>query len=328
MKNDFFWITLSFVKGLGNIGIKKLYRQNSTADFPTLSNASFTKVVSKSVQDNLNNHSYIQELKNQASHHIAAHRKKEIAVIPISSDYYPPLLRLIKDPPAVLYGKGNLELLKEYKNIAIVGTRNPTRIGVASAQKIAFTFAQRGYSIISGLAKGIDTAAHQGALQVNGGKTIAVLSGDLTKVYPTENIQLANEILKKEGLLISESPIGKTNIKGNLVKRDRIQSGVSLSVCPVQTSLKGGTQHTIRYAKEQQRFLFTPIPLEKDVTVVQGNLELISNDIHVLKSTECYDKVEKQISNTYKVLSEEISEQQNNCIHTESDYDDQHGSLF
>jgi DNA processing protein len=309
--DDIFWITLSFVKGLGNIGINKLYKQNPLADYTTLLDSSFTKVVSKAVQEQLKNHSYIQEIKEDAIHHIAVHNEKGISVIPINNENYPPLLRLINDPPAILYAKGNHELLKEYKNIAIVGTRNPTMIGIASAKKIASTFAQRGYTIVSGLALGIDTAGHQGALQTEGGKTIAVLAGDLTQVYPAENQLLANEIITKHGLLISESPIGVQNIKGSFVKRDRIQSGLSLGVCPVQTPLKSGTQHTIQYAREHERFLFTPIPLEKEEDAVKGNLELIANGTPVLQSVECYNKFEVEMQKTYKALTKKMTS--NSC---------------
>ncbi|MDQ0257845.1 DNA processing protein [Evansella vedderi] len=302
-----FWVTLSLVKGLGNSGIVKLYRHNPSADFSHLSNPNFITVVNKNVQELLTDQSYMQKTKEKALCHIEAHEQKDITVIPINSDYYPPLLQLINDAPAVIYAKGNFELLKGNKMLAIVGTRKPTRIGIASAKKIASTFAQRDYTIVSGLALGIDTAAHQGALQVKEGKTLAVLAGDLTKIYPIENKGLSKEILKKNGLLISETPIETQNNKGNFVKRDRIQSALALGVCPVQTPLKGGTQHTIKFAKKFQRFLFTPIPLEQEESAVQGNLELISNGTPVLDSVECYDTFDEEMKKTYQTLIERIS---------------------
>lgn len=327
--NDIFWTTLSFVKGLGNIGINKLYNQNPNASFTSLSDTSFMKVVSKSVREQFSDNLYILTLKEKAIRHIEAHNQNEITVISINSDYYPKLLRLIKDAPAILYAKGNIELLRGYKNLAIVGTRNPTKIGIASAKKIASTFAQRGYTIVSGLAIGIDTAGHQGALQMEGGKTIAVLASDLTEVYPSENKQLANEILKNDGLLLSESPIGKQNIKGNFVKRDRIQSGISLGVCPVQTLIKSGTQHTIQYAREHQRFLFTPIPLEKEEDAVQGNFELISNGTPVLKSNECYQKFDNEMQKTYNFLSDKITNNfKNNHLREDNSGNFEQSSLF
>ncbi len=327
--NDLFWITLTFVKGLGNTGIKKLYIQSPTADFPNLLQSSFIKVVSKSVQEQLTNQTYMQELKEKAFTHMEAHRQADISVIPISSTNYPSLLRLINDPPAILYAKGNLGLLKSAKNVAIVGTRKPTKIGVASAKKIACTFAQRGYTIVSGLALGIDTAAHQGALQVENGKTIAVLAGNLKEIYPVENRALSSDILKNDGLLLSESPNDKENIKGNFVKRDRIQSGLSLAICPVQTPMKSGTQHTIQFARDHDRFLFTPIPLEKDEEAVQGNLELISNGIPVLESIDGYDQFEREMEKMYQYLMKKIESETSSkqLIEKDTEFYEQ-GSLF
>lgn len=327
--NDIFWLTISFVKGLGNIGINKLYKQNPMASFTSLSDSALTKIVSKSVREQFSNHLYIHALKEKAIRHIEAHDQNGISVIPINSEYYPKLLRLIKDPPAILYAKGNIELLRGYKNLAIVGTRNPTKIGVASAKKIASTFALRGYTIVSGLAIGIDTAGHQGALQIEGGKTIAVLAGNLMEIYPSENIKLATEIIKKDGLLISELPLGQQNIKGNFVKRDRIQSGLSLGVCPVQTPIKSGTQHTIQYVREHQRFLFTPLPLEKEEDAVQGNFELISNGTPVLKSTECYQKFDDEMQKIYKILSDtNVSNFKINLLKDDNSGNHEQSSLF
>src|SRR5699024_12058801 len=120
-----------------------------------------------------------------------------------------------------------------------------------------------GYTIVSGLALGIDTAGHEGALGAENGKTIAVLAGNLTQIYPAKNKELAMEILERDGLWLSETPIGQSNTRGNFVKRDRIQSGLSLGVCPVQTPIKSGTQHTIEFTRKQNRFLFSPIPLKR-----------------------------------------------------------------
>src|SRR5699024_10520052 len=145
----------------------------------------------------------------------------------------PNLLRLIPNPPPLLFAKGNLDLLQSPKNIAIVGTRKPTKIGVKSAEKIATTFAEMDYTIVSGLALGIDTAAHEGALRIEDGKTIAVLAGSVANIYPAKNRELAERILAQAGLLVSETPLGQPNTRGNFVKRNRIQSGLSLAVCPV-----------------------------------------------------------------------------------------------
>lgn len=239
----------------------------------------------------------IQYAKKRAENLVDTHRERKIEVIPISNKLYPKHLRLIENPPKLIYAKGNVDLLKDEKVLAIVGTREPTELGIKAAEKIASTFAIMGYTIVSGLALGIDSASHRGALKIPNGRTIAVMAGDLTQIYPAKNKKLAMEILEQDGLWISETPVGQVNTRGNFVNRDRIQSGLSLGVCPVQTPLKSGTQHTIEFAKKQKRYLFSPIPLKQDEheNAVQGNIELIVNGIDVLKNKESYEQINNKL---------------------------------
>lgn len=267
--------------------------ENYDQEIGNVSNKSITKLIT--VEN-------VELAKMKAEKLITRHEEKNIKVIPISSEWYPEYLRLIEDPPKVLYAKGNIELLKEKDTMAIVGTREPTAIGIKAARKIAFTFANMGYTIVSGLALGIDTAAHQGALEAPNGKTITVLAGDLTQVYPAKNKRLATEILDRNGLWVSETPIGQPNNRGNFVKRDRIQSGLSLGTCPVQTPIKSGTQHTIEFTRKQKRYLFTPIPLKRDAgeNAIQGNLVLIESGVPILKDKKSYEVIHEALQK-YKV---------------------------
>lgn len=194
---------------------------------------------------------------------IDQHLAKNILPLPLNSEKYPVLLRLIDDPPPILYVKGDLSVLNNTSTIAVVGTREPTAHGVRATQGIAALYAQRGYVIVSGLAKGIDTAAHQSTITAHG-KTISVFATPLDKVYPSENRKLAEEIVEKAGVLVSELPLGTESWKGAFVQRDRIQSGLSLAVIPVQTSLDGGTMHTIGFAQKQKRLLFCPEPAKEE----------------------------------------------------------------
>ncbi|MEO2223024.1 DNA-processing protein DprA [Priestia megaterium] len=294
--NDLFWITISCIKGVGNKTIIELYEQYPMLNFDNVSEHIDT--IKKKSLIKLLSIENIEFAKKRAKNLIRSHEEKKIKVIPISSEFYPKYLRLIEDPPTVLYAKGNLKLLKEEKTLAIVGTREPTAIGVKAAQKIAATFAMMGYTIVSGLALGIDTAGHEGALKIQDGRTIAVLAGDLTQIYPAKNKKLAMEILERNGLWISETPIGQSNTRGNFVKRDRIQSGLSLGICPVQTPIKSGTQHTIEFARKQDRYLFTPIPLKQDEfeNAVKGNILLIESGITVLKNKESYEIIHKELT--------------------------------
>lgn len=191
-----------------------------------------------------------------------------IGAIPITGKEYPPLLRLIHDPPPVLYARGDLTLLSWCSAVAIVGTRTPTERGREVAYAFARQWASCQYVVVSGLAKGIDTAAHQGTLDA-GGRTIAVLGTPLNKIYPAENKELAGRIVENGGLLLSELMVGQTGFKNAFVARDRLQSGLSLCVFPVQTSIDGGTMHTVRFAEEQKRFMICLRPASEEESARQ-----------------------------------------------------------
>jgi DNA processing protein len=169
------------------------------------------------------------------------------------SDGYPPLLEEISDPPLVLYARGNLETL-QIPGIAIVGTRRPTIYGLQMAQGIASDLGSRGIGIVSGLARGIDGAAHRGCLE-SGGNTIAVLGCGIDIVYPKEHRQLTQKILEK-GLLLSEFVPGTSPSPQNFPVRNRIISGLSLGTLIIEASEYSGSLITARMAMEQNREVF------------------------------------------------------------------------
>jgi DNA processing protein len=180
-------------------------------------------------------------------------RQHSIRIIPRYSPQYPKSLSQISDPPVLLHVLGNIDAINR-DCIAIVGTREPTEYGITVAKKLGALFAESGYTVVSGLANGIDTAAHQGALEV-GGLTVAVLANGLDTVYPIKNKELADAILKNNGALVSEYSWGTMINRSYFVARDRIQSGLSLGVFVVETGIKGGTMHTVKSCKEQKRLL-------------------------------------------------------------------------
>ncbi|MEA2045512.1 MAG: DNA-processing protein DprA [Euryarchaeota archaeon] len=180
-------------------------------------------------------------------------RQHNIQMISRGSPNYPKGLLQISDPPVLLHVLGNIDAINK-DCIAIVGTREPTEYGIVAAKKLGTLFAERGYVVVSGLADGIDAAAHRGALEVNG-LTIAVLAHGLDTVYPIKNKELADAILKNNGALVSEYSWGTKANRSYFVARDRIQSGLSLGVFVVETSIKGGTMHTVKSCKEQKRAL-------------------------------------------------------------------------
>lgn len=170
---------------------------------------------------------------------------------------YPKLLRLIPDPPLNIYIKG--KLFNSDKIVACVGTRQPTKFGEVTAEKITSFLSMEGWSITSGLAFGIDTISHQTALR-SSGHTTAVLAGPLDSIYPKKNKFLAETILESGGALVSEQPLGSPVGKANFIKRDRIQSGLSIATIIYQTGIKGGAMHTAKFSLMQNRLLVVPIP--------------------------------------------------------------------
>ncbi|WP_287002737.1 DNA-processing protein DprA [Sphingobium sp.] len=167
---------------------------------------------------------------------------------------YPERLRNIPDPPAVLYVKGDVSGLHAPKCLAVVGTREPTPYGEAVARKSAATAAEAGFTIVSGLAHGCDTLGHEGCLEVHG-VGVAVMAHGLDKVYPAANRGLASRLLENGGCLVSEYPLGVTPMRTAFAERDRIQSGLSDAILVIETDVKGGTMHTVRFSREQRRIL-------------------------------------------------------------------------
>ncbi len=182
------------------------------------------------------------------------------AVAPIGSALYPAALLNIEDPPLVLYMMGSqLNVAQPAPenialNLAMVGSRNPTPQGEANARQFAKAFASQGLCIVSGLALGVDGAAHDGAL-LGGGTTIAVVGTGLDRVYPKKHLALAHRIAAS-GLIISEFPIGTPPLNANFPKRNRIISGLSVGTLVVEAALKSGSLITARLASEQGKDVF------------------------------------------------------------------------
>ncbi len=180
-------------------------------------------------------------------------------LVPVTDPVYPEKLRGILDPPTLLFCRGDLALLASI-SVAVVGTRKPTPYGMAVAEKLSGDLATLGVGIISGMARGIDTAAHQGALRA-GGKTIAVFGCGVDMVYPSENRKLYDEIAGR-GLMVSEFPMGAPAFPQNFPIRNRIVSGMSSGVLVVEGAQYSGSAITARLAMDQGR----------DVFAVPGNI--------------------------------------------------------
>jgi DNA processing protein len=174
-------------------------------------------------------------------------------LIPLGDARYPEPLRRIYDPPPVLFTRGKAELLSSL-GIAVVGTRHPTPYGLAATERLSGDLARAGLTIISGMARGIDTAAHKACI-VAGGTTIAVLGCGVDIVYPSENKKLAAEIAGR-GLIVSEFPMGSTAFPQNFPIRNRIVSGLSCGLLVVEGAQYSGSAITARLAMDQGREVF------------------------------------------------------------------------
>lgn len=186
---------------------------------------------------------------------------------------YPAALKTIHDPPLALYVRGAF-LPADDHSLGMVGSRKATHYGLNVADRLAYQLAQTGFTIVSGLARGIDTAAHQGALKAKG-RTIAVLGAAIDQLYPPENAELADAIAQ-HGAVISEYPLGRQADRQTFPYRNRIISGLSQGVVVVEAGFKSGSLHTADAALEQGRSVFA-VPGRIDHPSAKGTNFLIKN---------------------------------------------------
>ena len=293
-----YWIWLSLIKNLGpkrKLKLLELY-QNPEKIYK-LTKEELLKI--EGIGEETAKNIILSKNEKIIEHHIKYMQENNIDIIHIYEESYPQILKEIYDPPISLYIKGNKEILNN-KNIGIVGCRECTDYGKKAAKYFAYNLAKENINIVSGLAKGVDSFAHLGCLSTykenqncgknnnrcgkqnsnyerndnncgkqksNCGKTIAVVGNGLDMVYPKENIELANEIIKSGGAIISEYPCGTKPDKMNFPARNRIISGISSGIIVVEAKEKSGTLITVDFALEQGR----------DVFVLPGNINSINS---------------------------------------------------
>ena len=227
-------------------------------------------------------------------------RKNKIDIVTIGDDDYPENLTEIYDPPSFLYRNGSWEAT--YKiSIAIVGTRHASRYGIRQAERIAAGLAHAGVTVVSGLARGIDAAAHNGALKA-GGKTVAVLGGGLLNLYPPEHKELAEQITVN-GCLVSEMPTMHAPRSSSFPRRNRIISGISLGVLVVEAAERSGSLITARHAMEQNREVFA-IPGSVESRVSKGCHHLIRDGATLVETVDDILEQLGPLSNPIKTADE------------------------
>ncbi|NLD92069.1 MAG: DNA-protecting protein DprA [Fibrobacter sp.] len=263
------WIALNAVSGLGPVRIAKLLEQFGTP----------RKIFEQSVETikelNLLPSSCVAALFNDelfvyADKQLQKAYEHGVEIMTIQDSDYPQYLKAIYAPPPVLYIKGNRSAFKNHA-VGLVGTRNPTTYGRTSTVQITKELVGCGLTIVSGLARGIDTVAHETTLS-SGGCTIAVLGCGIDYIYPKQNEKLAKQI-SETGLLVSEFPMGIYPDSFNFPRRNRIISGLSSGVVVVEAGLKSGSLITAQYALAQGRDVYAvPGPINSPVSTGTFNL--------------------------------------------------------
>lgn len=244
------WLALSLTRGLGGEGARRLLQEYgspeavfaaSTGSLKTLVKPNVAAEIAKGIDQAalVSTREWLQDGNNR--------------IITLADAEYPQSLLNIPDPPLLLYVKGRLDLLNR-PALAVVGSRNATPQGLHNAESFARSLSEAGLCIVSGLAHGIDAAAHRGALQGQG-SSIAIVGTGLDKVYPAANHDLAHA-LAAQGTLISEFPLGTPPLAANFPRRNRLISGMSIGCLVVEASLQSGSLITARLASEQGRDVF------------------------------------------------------------------------
>lgn len=225
----------------------------------------------------LSNKEKIEAVLKKADKIIQESKVLNIKIIPYISRYYPKQLKELKDPPALIYLKGKYVTTKDKKSLACIGARQMTNFGAGAVERLVSNLTNERFTIISGLAAGIDTYSHEVCLD-NGGRTIAVLAHGLDIIYPSQNKNLAERILNNGGTLISEYPVGTKPEKYRFVNRNRLIAALAKGTIIFEAKSKSGSMHTVKFALELNKKIFCPVPTESNQSV-SGLVHLLNNKI-------------------------------------------------
>lgn len=281
MREIDYWIWISSLQGIGSVkamGLLEMYKTPKIIYEMSESELKETKLLTaKNIEEILD-----KQKRERVADIYQLMIKNNIKMVNIFDDKYPERLKKIYDPPISLYYRGKFEIYDFA--IAIVGSRRTTNYGLLSAKKLSYELSMRGVQIVSGLARGIDSIAHEGCLNA-GGKTIAVLGCGLDTIYPPENTPLFEDIVKSDGLVISEYPPGIPPLQHHFPARNRIISGIASGVLVVEAAKRSGSLITACYALEQGREVFA-VPGNIDCAYSRGTNQLIKDGAKMVLTIE------------------------------------------
>ncbi|TAN35801.1 MAG: DNA-protecting protein DprA [Verrucomicrobia bacterium] len=275
------YIALNMIDKIGPVRVRALVEAlGAPAGVFTASFADLVRV--KGIGEELAQSIIAQRAQIDPAEEEAKAAKLDARIVTFVDDDYPELLKQIHDPPLALYVEGTLEK-KDRQAVAIVGTRRATHYGLSVADRLAYQLAKCGLTVVSGLARGIDSAAHQGALK-GGGRTIAVLGSALDQLYPPENAELAGKIAK-QGAVISEYTLGREADRTTFPYRNRIISGLSMGAVIVEADKSSGAMMTADAALDQGRSVFA-VPGRIDQPGARGPHKLIKNGARLVEDID------------------------------------------
>ncbi len=277
------WITLNQIPGLGNAALCQLLAKfGSPEAIFNASQSQLREIVDDEIAQKINQGVDIAAISST----LDWLKKDRTHLVTLADNAYPKQLLEISNPPAVLYAIGNLHWLN-HPAIAMVGSRSATPQGEKNAEVFAESLCNHGLCVVSGMALGIDGAAHRGALKASGqanGATIAVVGTGLDIVYPARHRDLAHKIAER-GLILSEFPLGTPSKAQNFPRRNRLISGLSLGCLVVEANIDSGSLITARLATEQGREVFA-IPGSIHSPVTKGCHQLIKQGAKLVENTE------------------------------------------
>lgn len=292
-------LTLSLLPRVGRKALIKVLRQTPIPDPTVQHHLEFSDLVVSVGELDRSNIRPLQTIPvsdlraafEKASIILSTCVRENVLVVAYSDPDFPPLLRSIPDPPALLFIKGDPLTLTSLDGVAIIGTRTPSSHGQKAARQIGARLGEQDRVVVSGLAEGIDTAAHLGCLDA-GGRTVAVLAHGHAMIYPRVNTSLAHRIVENCGCLVSEYPPDVGPARHTFIDRDRLQSGLSCAVLVIETGVKGGTMHTVQYCRDQKRVLWALAPpsIDADPAFLAGYQRLVTELEAQSFSQEMVDK--------------------------------------